>query len=79
MNARAKKLVAEAMELSVEERTEVVHELLATLDGEVEEGAEAAWAEEIDRRADEALRGAPAASEVREFLDRAEARLRAQR
>ncbi len=77
MNARAKKLVAEAMELSVEERAEIVHELLATLDGEVEEGVEEAWAEEIERRIANAEAGIGASYDLDESLARIRANLRA--
>ncbi len=79
MNARAKHLLDEAMTLTTAERAELASELLASLDGEAEEGVEEAWAKEIAKRAHDALSGVPAASEVHDFLDRAEARLRTQR
>ena len=81
MNARAKHLLDEAMTLTTTERAELASKLLASLDdeleaGETEESVEKAWAEEIAKRAHDALSGVPAASEVHAFLDRAEARLR---
>ena len=45
------------MALSEEERAALAVELLATLDGEAESGAEQAWVEEITRRAERARAG----------------------
>jgi putative addiction module component (TIGR02574 family) len=55
MSERARKLLHDAMDLSVSERAELVADLLASLDGEPEADVEAAWAREIERRAREAL------------------------
>jgi MoxR-like ATPase len=79
VNARAKNLLAEAMTFPPKERAEMATELLASLDGEPEEGVEEAWAEEIERREQEALSGVPASSDAYEFLDGLKARLRASR
>ena len=43
-------LLAEILRLPVEERAKVALELLRSLDGEPEPGAEAAWDAEIERR-----------------------------
>jgi len=43
-------LLREASQLSEAERAELAGRLLETLDGEPDEGVEAAWAEEIERR-----------------------------
>ncbi len=40
----------DALKLDVSERAELVAELLASLDAEVDEDAEVAWAAEIERR-----------------------------
>jgi len=43
-------LFREASQLVEEDRAELAGRLLETLDGEPEEGVEAAWAEEVERR-----------------------------
>jgi putative addiction module component (TIGR02574 family) len=55
MSERARKLLHDAMDLSVSERAELVTGLLASLDGEPEADVEDAWASEVERRAREAL------------------------
>ena len=57
VNARAKHLLDEAMALTTAERAELASELLASLDGEADEGAEEAWAKEIAKRAEDAVAG----------------------
>ena len=57
MTRAAETLLQEALALPVGERAEVAAELLASLDGEPEEGVEAAWTSEIQRRADRVVRG----------------------
>ncbi|MBI4509481.1 MAG: addiction module protein [Deltaproteobacteria bacterium] len=47
----------EAMQLSVEERAELAADLIASVDGEPDEDADAAWAAEIERRARRARAG----------------------
>ncbi|WP_394825962.1 addiction module protein [Pendulispora albinea] len=79
MNARTKTLLAEAMTLSERERAEMASELLASLDGEPDADADAAWLAEVERREVEALSGVPAASDAFEFLEGLKARLRASR
>ena len=44
------KVLAEALRLDVRARAEIVTELLASLDGPPDPGAEAAWEAEIQRR-----------------------------
>ena len=53
MTDRARKVLHEALELSVPERAELAADLLASLDGEPEAEVEAAWAAEVERRARE--------------------------
>jgi putative addiction module component (TIGR02574 family) len=51
------KLLEDAMRLELAERAELAVELLASLDGAPDEDAEAAWAAEIERRAERARTG----------------------
>jgi hypothetical protein len=51
-------LLEQVLELTDEDRAEFASEILASLDGEADPGAEAAWAVEIERRASRALSGA---------------------
>ena len=53
MTDRARKVLHEALELSLPERAELAADLLASLDGEPEAEVEAAWAAEVERRARE--------------------------
>lgn len=55
MSDRAQKLFEEALQLPLPERAELAADLIASLDGEPDEDAEAAWAAEIERRARAAL------------------------
>lgn len=57
MTRDARNLLIEAMNLSVRDRADLVAELLASLDGDVDPDVEAAWAEEIERRARDVLAG----------------------
>ena len=53
MSERARKVLQDAMELPLSERSELAADLLASLDGEPEADVEAAWAAEVERRARE--------------------------
>lgn len=75
MTHRARQVLDEALKLSPEERTLVLRELLALFDGEPEPDAEAAWAQEIERRAREARAGSPAAGDWEAVCDEIEAEL----
>ena len=55
MSEGARKVLQEAMALSVPERAELAAGLLASLDGEHDADREMAWELEIERRAVEAL------------------------
>ena len=55
MSERARKLLQDAMELSLLERAELAADLLASLDGASDADVETAWAAEIESRAREAL------------------------
>jgi putative addiction module component (TIGR02574 family) len=55
--ARVTAVLQEALGLSAEERAEIAAELLSSLDDPAEAGVEAAWIEEIERRAVRAASG----------------------
>ncbi|MCL2725777.1 MAG: addiction module protein [Polyangiaceae bacterium] len=76
MNARAKKVLGEALQLPITERADLVHELLTTLDGDVDADAEDAWGEEIDRRVQRVLAGEGVSYPVDEALAHIRANLR---
>jgi putative addiction module component (TIGR02574 family) len=67
--ADATKLLEEAMNLPLDERARLAEELLASLD-EKEEDVEAAWAAEIQRRAQEVRDGSAPGEEWRNVLRR---------
>jgi putative addiction module component (TIGR02574 family) len=50
MSEPTKKILDEALKLTIPQRAEVAAELLASLEGESEPDAEAAWAAEIEQR-----------------------------
>ena len=67
------KLLEDALKLDVGERAELASELIASLDAEADEGAEAAWAVEIEERAARARSGEDPGKpwpEVRDRLER---------
>ena len=73
MTKAASKLLEDALKLDVKERAELASELLASLDAEPDEDAEAAWAAEIQERAAQARSGEDPGKpwpEVRERLER---------
>ena len=57
MSNTARQIIEEALRLPLDERATVVAELIASIDSEPDADAEQAWAAEIERRADRALRG----------------------
>jgi putative addiction module component (TIGR02574 family) len=75
MTERANQLLRDVLELPTDERAAVVTELLASLDGAeppANEDFEAAWAEEIERRARRVLSGESAGTpwgEVRRSIE----------
>lgn len=58
MNKVAKEILTQAMQLSIIDRAEIASALLASLDGESDDGVEAAWAAEIERRIERIKSGA---------------------
>lgn len=79
MSARTQELLREALALPVSERADVAAQLLASLDdtaGENRADVEAAWAEEIERRARRVLNGETTGTPWDEVRRRATADLR---
>ena len=79
MSPRAQELLREALALPVKERADVAAQLLASLDDAAAEDpaeVEAAWAEEIERRARRVIAGETAGIPWEEVRRRTEADLR---
>jgi putative addiction module component (TIGR02574 family) len=57
VNTHALDLLKGALALPLDERSELVAELLASMDGEVEASVDAAWGAEIERRAHQTANG----------------------
>ena len=57
MTPEVSKLLEQALSLSVEEQEALANSLISNFDGKVDEGVQAAWAEEIARRVDEIRSG----------------------
>jgi len=73
MHNAAEQIAHKALSLSTTERAEVAAVLLASLDGEPDEEVEAAWATEIEHRAERVRAGEATGrpwSEVRTDLER---------
>jgi len=69
----ARQLLEDALKLGSQERADLAAELIESLDPETDEDAEAAWAEEITRRAARARSGEDPGrpwAEVRERVER---------
>jgi putative addiction module component (TIGR02574 family) len=66
----AEKLLEDALKLGLGERAELAAELLASLDGAPDRDVEAAWAAEIERRAERARSGADLGAPWPEVRDR---------
>jgi hypothetical protein len=75
MSKTGQKVLDEALQLDLAERAEVAAELLASLDGEPDEDVEAAWAAEIERRAERARSGEDGGKTWAEARDGAKAAL----
>ena len=69
MTDKAQKLLAEALKLEPGERAFVAVQLIASVDGEPDEAAEAAWAAEIEKRALLAKAGKSQARDWQEVHD----------
>jgi len=73
MSDAARHVLDQALQLTVAERAQVAAELLASIDGEPEADAEQAWAGEIERRAERALRGESKGLDADEVWNRVDA------
>jgi putative addiction module component (TIGR02574 family) len=69
----------EALALPVDERAALAKDLLASLDGDADPGAEEAWIEEIDRRAQAVANGTATLVDWDDAEKRIRARLKARR
>ncbi len=69
-------IVRSALELPERERAEVVRDILETLDGEVKEGVEQAWAQEVARRIRDLTEEKASTVPASEALARARSRLK---
>ena len=76
MSEQARKLLGEALQLSIKERAEVAAELLASMDGEPDADVEAAWAAEIEHRGRRALVGQGKGADWSEVRSRIESRFK---
>lgn len=79
MSRKAQKVLAEALTLRPPERADLAVTLLDTLDEHEDEGVEQAWAQEIERRIQEAESGAVKMMPWSEARRRLRARLDAAR
>ena len=70
MTKATEKLLKSALELDLDQRAELAAELLASLDGGPDEDVDAAWAAEIERRAERARSGADPGRPWPEVRDR---------
>ncbi len=70
MGEGAKKLLSQALRLPLDERAELAADLIASIDGQPDKDADAAWAAEIERRATRALAGESEGRPWREVLKR---------
>jgi len=75
MAARVTDVLHDALALSAEDRAELAAEILASLDGPADVGAEAAWLEEIERRARRVLSGESSGIPLEEARERVARRL----
>ena len=79
MPMAAKDVLDQALRLSLAERSEIVRELIRSLDaeeGEDPDEVERAWAAELVQRAERALRGEPAGRDLATVCDELEAKRR---
>jgi putative addiction module component (TIGR02574 family) len=70
MSEGAKKLLSQALRLSLDERAQLAADIIASIDGEPDRDVDAAWAAEIERRAGRALAGESEGRPWRDVLTR---------
>jgi Putative addiction module component len=76
MSDETRHLLDEALRLPLADRAEFAAELLASMDGAPDADAEQAWAAEISRRAERAIRGESRGRDANEVLAEIELKLR---
>lgn len=69
------KVRSDALELPEQQRAELAHDLIASLDGAAEPGSESAWDDELNRRADAVASGQAHLVDRAEFSRRMRERL----
>ena len=79
MTDRTRELLAEVLKLPLPERAEIAAEVLASIDGEEDADAEAAWLAEIERRGRRVLSGQSQGVPWEQVRARIEQRLKQQR
>ena len=75
MSEQTQAVLNEALRLPLADRAEVVVELLASLDGDADPDVEAAWAEEVERRARRACEGESVGTEWPAVRNRIQSRI----
>lgn len=75
MTIGGERILRDALQLPPEDRAGLAKELLASLDGDAEPGAEAAWAMEFERRAHRVLSGESVAEDWTAVHSRIESKL----
>ncbi len=78
-SVQLKQLRDEALGLPAEDRAQLAHDLLASLDGPADSDADSAWATEIERRVAELDAGTVTTVDADEVLRQARGRLRSTR
>lgn len=78
-SAAMKQLKEQVLNLPEDERAELVHDVIASLDGPGDEGVEEAWAEEITRRIHEIRAGTVRTVDAAELMERIASRVRGTR
>ena len=76
MTNQTKQLLAEVLKLPLPERAAFAAEVLASIDGEAEPNADAAWLAEIERRARRVMSGESEGIPLEDVAARIEERLR---
>jgi putative addiction module component (TIGR02574 family) len=78
--ATADELLSDALQLSSKDRARLAHKLLLSLEEQTEEpGAEAAWADELERRAEDVVSGKARTYDARQTIEEVRAQLRERR
>jgi len=79
MTDEAKKLLGAVLDLSPEDRAHLAREIISSLDEPRDEGAEAAWLTEIERRYQEVSDGSAELSDWEDVRERVKKKLASKR